>query len=54
MADAVAGLVADADRRAVMGVAAREWVESSLLLELMVSRYERVLERVAARWRAGR
>ena len=54
MAGAVASLVADADRRALMGAAARDWVESSLSLELMVSRYERVLERVAAGWRAGR
>jgi len=53
MAQEVAALLEDRDRMSAMGAAGREWVEANLSLDKMVDRYESLLERVAAGWRAG-
>jgi len=53
MAREVAALLEDRDRMSAMGVAGRRWVEAELSLDKMVDRYEALLEKVAAGWRAG-
>lgn len=52
MAVAVTELAGDRERLRITGEAGRDWVETNLSLDMMIDRYERLLERVAAGRRA--